>query len=72
MPAQPPVSPDQIVNLISHAAVFLAAFVFGHPYVAIFILGAIAVIAELPQIVGVLVVLVVVSYLISYASNIHP
>jgi len=62
MPPQPPLSPDQIIAAIAAVAHALAGFVTANPLVAVFVLAAIAIAAELPPVALLLIILVAVAY----------
>lgn len=64
MQPQPPFNPDQIIAAIVAIAHALANFVVANPLVAVFILVAIAIVAQLPPIALLLIILVAVAYLL--------
>lgn len=63
---QPPIDPNTIIHMVQTAVIAITAFVTANPLIAVFLLAAIAIVAEFPPIVGILVLLVIVSFLIPH------
>jgi hypothetical protein len=62
MPPQPPLNPDQIIAAIAAFAHMIVGFVLANPLVAVFLLAAIAIVAELPPVVLLLIIFLAVAY----------
>jgi hypothetical protein len=62
MPPLPPLNPDQIVAAIAVFAHAIVGFVLVNPLVAVFLLAAIAIVAELPPVILLIIVLLAVAY----------
>jgi hypothetical protein len=62
MPPLPPLNPDQIIAAIVAFAHVIVGFVLANPLVAVFLLAAIAIVAELPPVVLLIIILLAVAY----------
>jgi hypothetical protein len=62
MPPLPPINPNQIIAAIAAFAHVIVGFVLANPLVAVFLLAAIAIVAELPPVVLLIIILLAVAY----------